>query len=919
MKNKLTVNSIAHSNLKARKKQYAFMIIGIILAMIFSSGILFFASCAYTSKNEMLKNSYGAQNAIFMNANEDLMQKAKEENFVTDYGFAHIIGFGYTDEKENGTSVAYLDDKAQELSYLSFIDGRYPENENEIAIEKAALARLGIEASVGDTITLSMQTQNGSELKNESVEKSYKLTGIVTNKRSNIMNSFSFDNTAAIAAAFVCDGTQTELGGKERLFAYFNFNDKMEDFYSAFDKFLVSHNASSDDWMLSGYQHAGYSRSIGDVQENIGFIILFVVILLVASCVGIINAFSSNLNDRKKQIGMLRTVGATKRQIISIFGREAFIISLICAPISVLVSFFMVKGATSLLGDDFVFMPNWWILISCALFSIVCVMLAALIPLFKASRISPVQSIRNIDMARKVKTRHIKTQKSFHVSKLLAGRSITFNRRSHIVVSIIIVITIVFSCFGFSYMKSAENDYYFMSYDYVVEQNGYSYNSDYINLKNNQIGFSESDRQKVLSIPYVKSVNAASSCRALIVTDTFTDYMKTLLYSDFTVYNSNWYEYFSELTPDNIDEVQSTKHSKEYLAFKEKYNFTQDLYPTEIDAYEIDVLKKLESSVIDGKINIDKINSGEEIILCAPTDVAFGIEEMKGGGYSFSTDRNKRIDKERNYLKKATCDYKAGDKINLSMLTADEMIDEGEMYSLPDNCERVDKMVTIGAIISELPNNFYEEGTGRFSPDMELITSLIGIKNFVKDTDYTQLNITLKSDCDEEIDKEVQSQLEIIADGVYNSHLRSNFELVNNQKAYMKSLFFSLISIIVLFLCISASIINNSMSARIRESKREIGTLRAVGASQRELTGSYIRQLLSIFGWSYIAGFVLFFIIFAVMSVISKVQETPIGIKITVWQTIVSCIVLFAVCAINLWLKIKKEMKNSIIDNIREL
>ena len=192
MKNKLTVNSIAHSNLKARKKQYAFMIIGIILAMIFSSGILFFASCAYTSKNEMLKNSYGAQDAIFMNANEDLMQKAKEENFVTDYGFAHIIGFGYTDEKENGTSVAYLDDKAQELSYLSFIDGRYPENENEIAIEKATLARLGLDAKIGDTITLSVLPQNGSELMSKPVEKSYKLTGIVTNKRSNIMNSFSF-------------------------------------------------------------------------------------------------------------------------------------------------------------------------------------------------------------------------------------------------------------------------------------------------------------------------------------------------------------------------------------------------------------------------------------------------------------------------------------------------------------------------------------------------------------------------------------------------------------------------------------------------------------------------------------------------------------------------------------------------------
>lgn len=135
----------------------------------------------------------------------------------------------------------------------------------------------------------------------------------------------------------------------------------------------------------------------------------------------------------------------------------------------------------------------------------------------------------------------------------------------------------------------------------------------------------------------------------------------------------------------------------------------------------------------------------------------------------------------------------------------------------------------------------------------------------------------------------------------------------------MNSLFFSMISIMVLFLCISASIINNSMSARIRESKREIGTLRAVGASQTELVSSYIRQLLSIFGWSYLIGFALYFILLGVLKIVTKSQENPVELKVMVWQTIVACIVLFAVCGINLWLKIKKEMKNSIIDNIREL
>ena len=51
MKHKnLTVNKLAFGNLKERKKQYTLMIIGIILAMIFSSGTIFFFACSMNSQ-----------------------------------------------------------------------------------------------------------------------------------------------------------------------------------------------------------------------------------------------------------------------------------------------------------------------------------------------------------------------------------------------------------------------------------------------------------------------------------------------------------------------------------------------------------------------------------------------------------------------------------------------------------------------------------------------------------------------------------------------------------------------------------------------------------------------------------------------------------------------------------------------------
>ena len=52
-KKKLTVNRLAMGNLKARKKQYTLMIIGIVLAMIFSSGVMFFGFTMLSSLQEI--------------------------------------------------------------------------------------------------------------------------------------------------------------------------------------------------------------------------------------------------------------------------------------------------------------------------------------------------------------------------------------------------------------------------------------------------------------------------------------------------------------------------------------------------------------------------------------------------------------------------------------------------------------------------------------------------------------------------------------------------------------------------------------------------------------------------------------------------------------------------------------------------
>ena len=153
-KKKLTYNSLALGNLKNRKKQYTLLIIGIILSMTLSSSFTFFVSSAISSALETHNFLYGKQTDIMLNtATSDEIEQYLNET-TEKHGYAHIVGKLTSEDGETsiGSYVAWLDDNAKELYYQSLIEGRMPEKENEIAIEKSALARLGIDYKLNEKV-----------------------------------------------------------------------------------------------------------------------------------------------------------------------------------------------------------------------------------------------------------------------------------------------------------------------------------------------------------------------------------------------------------------------------------------------------------------------------------------------------------------------------------------------------------------------------------------------------------------------------------------------------------------------------------------------------------------------------------------------------------------------------------------------
>lgn len=924
MNKKLTVNSLAFGNLKMRKKQYTLMIIGIVLAMIFSSGVPFFVSCMNSSQEEARFRRQGKQDTIIVNAqNYDFTPAINQGAIDGEIGYAHVQSFVWNESEDSsdGTMVGWLDERATELYYPQIIEGRMPEKEGEIIFEKNALQRMRIEAEVGEKITLKTLTCNGAEFLGEEKDKTYTLVGIMSDKKANIENfsDTSMEKAALIPAAFVAENTQTDIGGKEALVAFLN------------EKYLEGSNLL---WSTIDYNDKigtsyVYRVSVGDTYYNIanntGTMAFLAILLAFMACFGIVNAFNSNLKERKNQIGMLKAVGATRRQIINIFGREAFIICALTAPVSIGVSYGAVKLFAKLMGDNFIFKPDVTVLLIGTLFGVLCVMLSALIPLWSISKLPPMQAIRDIELMRKMKNKKIKSQKQFNVSRLLAKRKLTFSKGRQISVCGIITCAIVISCISMSFLYTTiEDTSSFYNADYEVTHNGMAGPSNtFINYENTNLPLTENSRYEILELPQVANVYGEKRLNVNIVfEDEVPEYLQINEYISYSNTSSRFItandvanaealsvsgsSYVSseniKVTKENIKEFMQAATNPDYTYTKQVAGFTtEELFNATLVAKSSALFDYDESSIIDGEINLDKINSGEEIVICAPEKIGFAYEESPGGGYSYglynlSEELNSDdiSDKEmmKNIKAEAESPFKAGDTLTLSLICSDAN----------GNITREDRNVKIGAIIEE--NNI----SGNFS----IYTTIEGLNTFNAKFDYLQFDVELKEECTAEIDEQMQAELAAMFPGKY---IGSAFAFNEGEKQELRTLVLSVSSLILVFLCVCISLINNSISAQIREGKRSIGTLRAVGASEKDLVLSYIMQIASMLLWGFGTGTVLYVVSYRIIGLIVTADYWPL----VLWPAFLVFGVLALVCYINLKTKIKTVTKHSIVENIREL
>lgn len=422
-------------------------LIGIIVSMALFTAVIEGAYSGY----QFLKNREiaitGQWQVIMNNVNKEGLEEAKTNKQIEQYENVYTLGWTEVANENEGKPyllVQSLGDMEHALFPINLVSGRMPEKQDEILLPENFIANAKEKYQVGDTITLEtgqrfiekeQLSENTPYQEKESLKNTTKHTFTIVG----IMERLPFEIEEFSCPGYTCitNGFHTD---SQKLFLTIQSPSKMQEF--------LMHQTISDSYIPHSdlLRFYGTFKASGERSVLIGLTTVLVLLIAYGSISLIYNSFSISISERIRQFGIMRSIGASNRQIRRMVLFEAFLLAIIgivlgvivgCVGIGVTLAWvqnnFIVNIANKVgMGLRLVISPLP-ILIA-VLICLVTTIVAAYIPAYKAIHKSAIEAIRQSDeiiiKPNEVKTSKL-TQKLFGFAGVMATKNFKRNKRKY--------------------------------------------------------------------------------------------------------------------------------------------------------------------------------------------------------------------------------------------------------------------------------------------------------------------------------------------------------------------------------------------------------------------------------------------------------------------------------------------------------
>lgn len=459
------LNDLTIKNLKLNKKRTIVTIVGIILstALMVGIGLLFSSFQDYMIRETISYN--GKYEAEYGDVSLDKLNSIDKKDFS--YFYQKPIGFSKFDSANEYKPYIYISSVDKEyFNELHLISGRFAENDSELVISNHINTNGGASYKIGDIITLKygerviegVNTLANNEYYEEETlnivgEKTYTIVGIV--ERSNFE-----DYSASGYSTFTLD--MNDKDGTVNVFVMFNNKKKIIKQSEDLAKKLGYNNAISyNSTLLALYGESTY----GNIMKSMITMIVIMLSLVSIGCIVVIyNSFAISVMERKKEFGLLSSIGATKKQLSYTVFFEALIEGIIGIILGIGGVYIgigtVILIINNLIGDILVLklnlVTNIVFIIIPVIFMILVIFISALVPSRRAAKVSPIEAIRQNDDI-KINKKKIKTgklvNKLFGIEGEIALKNIKRNKKKYRVTIVSLFISIVLFISFSSYMN----------------------------------------------------------------------------------------------------------------------------------------------------------------------------------------------------------------------------------------------------------------------------------------------------------------------------------------------------------------------------------------------------------------------------------------------------------------------------------
>lgn len=469
-------NKITLEQLKKNKVRTAVTIIGVMLSAAMICAVTTIVSSFQNYMLESIVYGVGDWHGVSYGTDETGCEEIRNSEEVSRSTYDQQLGFARIDSKNEYKPYIYVigaADGFEDVMPVHMVEGRLPENSQELIIPQHLGGNGGVAYAIGDTVTLDLGSRmmDGEELTQRDPCFDYDDNGrdifyeeelAVRESRTytvvGIYERPSFEDY--MAPGYTAITAADENPGDGCLYdVYFKMKNPKRVF-SFMDERVSDGDNNTDLLMLSGAaQFESYYRMLYGLAAVIILLIMFGSVSLIY------NAFSIAVSERTKQFGLLSSIGATRKQIRHMVFFEAVAVALVGIPLGILAGISGIGVTLLFIGNKFssVFgsAVTMKLCVSPAAVVVACVvafltvLISAWIPSRRAMRVSAIEAIRQAADIQ-IRPRTVRSSKLvyrvFGLPGMLAGKYYRRSRKKYraTVVSLVMSIVLFVSAASFT-------------------------------------------------------------------------------------------------------------------------------------------------------------------------------------------------------------------------------------------------------------------------------------------------------------------------------------------------------------------------------------------------------------------------------------------------------------------------------------